>query len=134
MRKHIGNITVRQSKMIEKNPKHEEMRKKLVKEYRLEESKLRAIKEIKTICDNKNITEVFLNLFSRDGKPPKHITIKSMVEQYELLESRSRWFITFRKELRAKYKELDPEGFSKILQEEEEEERFSKEKMEQAAR
>ncbi|PIR39366.1 MAG: hypothetical protein COV35_02290 [Alphaproteobacteria bacterium CG11_big_fil_rev_8_21_14_0_20_39_49] len=134
MRKHIGNITIRQSKMVEKDPKREEMRQNLVKEYRLEESKLKAIKELKSICNNENITEVFLNLFGKDGKPPKHITMRSMIEQYELLDARRWWFITFRKELMAKYKQLDPDGYNEILRREEEHERLRKEKMEQSSK
>jgi hypothetical protein len=134
MRKHIGNITIRQSKMVEKDQRREEMRQELIRESRIEDSKLKAIKELKTICDINQIKEVFLNLFSKDGRPPKHITIRSMIEQYELLEARKKWFIAFSEELKTKLKQLDIDAYNKMRKEEEEVEILRQEKMAQAAK
>lgn len=120
--------------MVEKDLEREAMRLELVRDNRIEDSKLRAVKELRQICDSDNVSEIFLNLFSKDGRPPKYVTMRSMIEQYELLESRRMWFIAFRKELLSKFKELDIEGYEQFLFEAEEEERLKKEQMDKAAK
>jgi hypothetical protein len=119
MRKRIGNITLIESQKVESDPQRERMRLEFVKAVLIEDSKIRAGKQIQKMCNSERIEDVFKNLFTNSGKPPVNLSIASMVEQYEGVIAKRKWLMAFIQELSVKFKELDLSKYEQYIAEKE---------------
>ncbi len=111
MRKYIANITSHPGKQAEQDPACEELRSRLITEYRVQRQKAETKKHLDEISGQYDSSEVILELFDKDGLAPPNMSIEDIIKQYNRLGAQRCWMRVIEEELDKMLQKLDPERY-----------------------
>lgn len=111
MRKRMGNITYNNAEKVVDNPAHEAARQELLAVWRRENMERRANEHLTRIVREDGIAQNITEIFGRDGRPPKNVTIGRMVRMYNKVDMQWEWINSIIIELEKHLRRLDVARF-----------------------